>query len=131
MYCFFYLDDNGINTHVQDLESEFGTWWQRYFTVTWSRYLLFAYKSENYHYRLTRVILHCFVFTHMHLQAHHCKYYSLWIFSFGFPLKSFKNAPTREIFPCSYKQYFVLFPNRCGISQSTFFEAQHPRWHAA
>ena len=68
MYCFFYLDDNG--------------------TVTWSRYLLFAYKSENCPYRLTWIILHCFVFPHMHLQAHHCRYYSLWIF--GFPLKVLK-----------------------------------------
>ena len=46
------------------------------------------------------------------------------------PLQQMKGCSRRERFPHFYKEYFVFFPNRCGISQSTLFRAQRPRWHS-
>ena len=36
----------------------------------------------------------------------------------------------RDKFEYSYKGYFVLLPNRCGISQSIPFRVHHPCWHS-
>ena len=47
---------------------------------------------------------------------------------FGLSLKVFKMRLLERGFH-SYKECFVLLPNRRGISQSTPFGAQRPRWY--
>ena len=49
---------------------------------------------------------------------------------FRLSFKVFKKRLLRERFPHPYKWCFVLLPNRCEISQSIPFKAQHPRWHS-
>ena len=65
-------------------------------------------------------------------------YCPLWTFSFGISLKVLIRLNTRllrrytsskERFPYAYKECFVPLSNWCGISLSSPFKAQRPRWH--